>query len=76
VALLCHWPDSFAEDASVRLAPARIEATVPQTGRFSKGPNYEGLWQEYRTRVGGRGDDSNVKAELLGWMAKVMRDTI
>ncbi len=76
IALLCHWPDNFAEDASVRLAPARIEATVPQTGRFSKATNYEGCWQEYRTRVGGRTDESNVKAELLGWMAKVMRDTI
>jgi hypothetical protein len=76
VALLCHWPDNFADDASVRLAPARIEATVPQSGRFSKGTNYEGCWQEYRTRVGGRADESNVKAELLGWMAKVMRDTI
>ena len=76
IALLCHWPDNFAEDASVRLAPARIEATVPPAGRFSKGTNYEGCWQEYRTRVGGRADESNVKAELLGWMAKVMRDTI
>ena len=76
VALLCHWPENFAEDASARLAPARIEATVPPAGRFSKGQNYEKLWQEYRTRVGGRADESNVKAELLGWMAKVMRDTI
>jgi len=76
IALLCHWPDNFAEDASVRLAPARIEATVPPAGRFSKGTNFEGCWQEYRTRVGGRADESNVKAELLGWMAKVMRDTI
>ena len=76
VALLCHWPDTFAEDASVRLAPARIEATVPPTGRFGKKADFEGLWQEYRTRVGGRADESNVKAELLGWMAKVMRDTI
>ena len=76
IALLCHWPDTFAEDASVRLAPARIEATVPPSGRFRKGQDFEGLWQEYRTRVGGRSDESNVKAELLGWMAKVMRDTI
>ncbi len=76
IALLCHWPDNFAEDAAVKLAPARIEATVPPAGRFSKGINFEGCWQEYRTRVGGRADESNVKAELLGWMAKVMRDTI
>ncbi len=76
IALLCHWPDNFAEDCSVRLAPARIEATVPPSGRFSKSQNFEGCWQEYRTRVGGRADESNVKAELLGWMAKVMRDTI
>jgi hypothetical protein len=76
IALLCHWPETFADDASVRLAPGRIEAAVPPAGRFGKKQDFEGLWQEYRTRVGGRGDESNVKAELLGWMAKVMRDTI
>jgi hypothetical protein len=75
VALLCHWPDAFAEDAAVKLAPNRIEATVPQKGLIKR-PDYEGFWREYVTRVGGRKDESNVKAELLGQMATVMRDTI
>jgi hypothetical protein len=75
VALLCIWPDAFAEDAAVKLAPNRIEATVPQKGLIKR-PDFEGFWKEYVTRVGGRKDESNVKAELLGQMATVMRDTI